>query len=402
LQHVAFGLLWLAWLAAPPGAAGEIFELENGGRVEGDILNTKESPRKRYIIKTTAGVEMTLEKSQVKKVIHRSEDEVEYEKVRAKYPDTVEGQWDLAEWCRERNLTRLRAQHLQRIIELDPDHEKARQALHYRRVGGEWKTRKQEMEELGYVSFKGKWRTNQEVAIIERLHKTDLAVKEWKGRLKRWRGWLDTGREAEAVEQIDGINDPFAVSALEMALTQDKVDSHRKRYINALARTDSPQGWRVLCLLAIEDDNEEIRMTCLEHLEQHPSQAFVDYFISRLGDASNPKVNRAADGLARMKSTAAVPALIEHLITKHKYVLPPAGNGMQAGFVRGPGGMGGAGLNMGGNAPQVITQEQNNQNVLDALAGLTSVNLGFDKSAWKRWYADQKKGLSLNVRRDED
>ena len=52
---------------------------------------------------------MTLGKAQVNKVIHRTANDIEYEKVRPRYPDTIEGQWDLAEWCRERNLARLRA-----------------------------------------------------------------------------------------------------------------------------------------------------------------------------------------------------------------------------------------------------------------------------------------------------
>jgi hypothetical protein len=402
LQHAALGFAALVWFVLPPNARGEIFELDNGGQIEGEILNPKESPRKKYIIKTTAGVEMTLEKAQVKKVIHRSDDEIEYEKVRATFPDTVEGQWDLAEWCRERNLTRLRAKHLERIIELDPDHEKARQALHYRKVDGEWKTRKQEMESMGYVSYKGKWRTSQEVAIIDRLRKTDLAVKEWKGQLKRWRGWLGTEREPEAIEQIDAINDPFAVPALVFALEQDKFDEHRKRYIRALARTDSPQAWRTLCVLAVDDESEDIRLTCLEQLEAHPSEPFVDYFISRLNDGVNLKVNFAADGLARMNSPAAIVPLIEHVVTKHKYTVS-AGNpfGMGGSLVKGPHGMGGAGLNMG-NQTQVVVQEQNNQKVLDALAKQTGVNYGFDKLAWRRWYAEQKKGQSFNGRRDED
>jgi hypothetical protein len=384
-------------------ALGETFVLDNGGRVEGDLLNPKESPRKQYVIKTTTGVQMTLERAQVKEIIHRSDDEIEYEKVRPRFADTVEGQWDLAEWCHERNLARLRKRHLERIVELDPNNEKARQALRYRRVGGVWKTQKQEMEELGYVLYKGRWRTSQEVAIMERVRKTELAVKEWKGRLKRWRGWLESGREAEAIEHINAINDPYAIAALEESLEQDKREKNRKRYIEALARIDSPQGWRVLCELAVDDGNEEVRLTCLDYLEEHPSVAFVDYFISRLRDKTNEKVNRAALGLARMKNPVAVSPLIDHLITEHKFLVSPGSNyGYENSFIKGTNGTSGGSFNFGNQAPKEVVQSFKNEDVLDSLVKLSGVNFSFDLPAWKRWYASRKKAQSLNGRRDEE
>ena len=402
MPRIVLGLLAAVWLSAPRWASGEIFVLGNGGRIEGDVLNPKESPRKRYVIKTTAGAQMTLDKAQVKEVIHRSVDEIEYEKVRPQYPDTVEGQWDLAEWCRERNLARLRALHLERIIELDGDHEKARQALHYRRVRGEWKTRKQEMEEQGYVYYKGNWMTAQERAIKERKLKTKLAVKEWKGRLKRWRGWLEGGRVEEAIQHIDGIKDPFAIPALQEALERERVEDHRKRYIEALARIGAPSAWHVLCKLAVEDPSEEVRLTCLDLLEEHPSETFVDYFVGRLRDKSNAVVNQAAKGLARMKDPAAISPLIDHLITEHKFLISPGSGGISGGFYSGPGGSGGS-FSFGNQPPKVLAQKFQNENVLDALVKLADdgVNFSYDVAAWKTWYAGRKKAQSLNGRRDD-
>ena len=65
------------------------------------------------------------------------------------------------------------------------------------------------MEELGYVSFKGKSRTTQEVAILQRERTVELAVKDWKKRLKKWRAWLENGREAEANQQIERHQPPL-------------------------------------------------------------------------------------------------------------------------------------------------------------------------------------------------
>jgi hypothetical protein len=402
MQRIALGLVASACLAAPPWALGEIFVLDNGGRIEGDVLNPKESPRKRYVIKTTTGAQMTLDKAQVKEVIHRTADDIEYEKVRPQFPDTIEGQWDLAEWCRERNLTRLRARHLERIIELNPDHEKARQALHYRRVGGDWKTQKQEMEGQGYVSYKGKWRTTQEVTILQRKRTVELAVKEWKKRLKKWRDWLENGREAEATQQIDGIDDPYAVTALADALKREPVVDYRRRYINALGRIGGPSAWHVLCVLALEDENDEVRLTCLDHLEEHPSESFVEYFIGRLNDKDNHIVNRAALALGRMRSPTAISPLIDHLITFHKRMIAPATGGTGGTFVNGPG-ISGGGINAGSSPPVVVNEPHQNSEVLNTLLQMSDgVNFNYEVPAWKQWYASRKKAQSLNGRRDND
>jgi len=402
MQRIALGLFALAFFAAPSGVSGEIFMLENGGRVEGDILNPKESPRKRFVIKTTTGAQMTIDKDQVKEVIHRTANDIEYDKVRSRYPDTIEGQWGLAEWCRERNLATLRARHLERIIEIDPDHEKARQALHYRRVGGEWKTQKQEMEEQGYVSFKGKWRTTQEVTILQRKRTVELAVKEWKKRLKKWRDWLENGREAEATQQIDAIDDPYAVTALADALKRESVDDYRKRYINALGRIGGPSAWHVLCVLALEDENDDVRLTCLDHLEGNSSEAFVEYFIGRLNDTDNHIVNRAALALGRMKSPSAISPLIDHLITRHKRMIAPPTGGMGGTFGSGPG-ISGGGLSAGSSPAVVVNEPHQNPEVLNTLLRMSDgVNFDYDVPAWKQWYASRKKAQSLNGRRDDD
>ena len=44
-------------------------------------------------------------------------------------PNTVEGHWDMAERCRKAGLKTQRDTHLQKVLELDPNH---------RRHGGDW------------------------------------------------------------------------------------------------------------------------------------------------------------------------------------------------------------------------------------------------------------------------
>src|ERR1700730_7226034 len=91
-------------LLASASARGELFMLASGGQIEGTLVNVQENPREKYVIKTALGCEVTLLKEQDKEVVHKNLREIEYDKLRHQYPDTVEGQWALAEWCREHHL----------------------------------------------------------------------------------------------------------------------------------------------------------------------------------------------------------------------------------------------------------------------------------------------------------
>ena len=162
-----------------PAVRAEVFHLANGGEVRGEVLNPDESPRSHYVIKTAQGGKISLPAEQVKKVDKQSADEIEYDRLAAVAPDTVQGQWELAEFCRENHLTAQRTKHLERIIQLDPDHAEARRALGYSRVKGEWITVEEGMDAQGRKRYKGAWRLPQEIELMERTRKEELGQKEW-------------------------------------------------------------------------------------------------------------------------------------------------------------------------------------------------------------------------------
>ena len=132
-----------------------MFNLHDGGQIRGELVNRDESPRKSYVIKTASGGRVTLEAEQVKSVHRQNAAEMQYDRIRSSYPDTLDGQWKLAEWCRENRLPTQRKVHLERIIELDPDHVKARHALGYANVQGRWARQETLMTENGYVQLQG-------------------------------------------------------------------------------------------------------------------------------------------------------------------------------------------------------------------------------------------------------
>ncbi|HEX3656447.1 MAG TPA: HEAT repeat domain-containing protein [Pirellulales bacterium] len=382
---------------APAVARADTFMLKTGGKVEGTLANPDETPREKYVIKLDAGGEITLTRDQVKEVQRKRPAEVEYDKIRATFPDTVDGQWALAEWCREQKLTEARKVHLKRVIELDPDHAAARGALGYGRFDGQWKTQQEVMSERGYVEYKGRWRLPQEVEILEEQRKSELAEKTWYTNLKRWREWLSSDRHDEATKCILDIRDPFAVAAIKRQLDNETEQSVRVLMVNALANIGSPAAVQLLAGLSLDDTNDEVRQTCIDHLDNSPSPEVVAFYIQKLHDKDNNIVNRAAIGLARMKDTSAIPPLVDALVTTHKFKLV---TGQPQGSYTTSFGPNGTGFGVGGGGPKIITQEMHNPSVLEALVLLTpNVNFNYDVAAWKRWLATQRRSKMLDARR---
>ncbi|HVA51239.1 MAG TPA: HEAT repeat domain-containing protein [Pirellulales bacterium] len=380
----------------------DVVVLENGGRIEGALLDAKKSPRDKYIVETASG-RLTFDKSQVKEVIGQSTSQEEYEKVRSQFPDTVEGQMALAGWCRDHHLTAQRQKHLERVLEIDPNFNEAHRLLRHTRDGGAWKTQRQYWEDQGYVEYLGQWMTPQEMELKEAARKVELAEKEWKRRIKTWRNWLEGPRANEALEQIGRIDDPFATRALSDFLDNEKVEAYRKRYVEALARIGTPVAMMILCLRSLNDPSEEIRLTALEYVTEKPLPAFTDLFIGRLRDKENATINRAAMALGRLKDRKAIGPLIEALVTDHIQQVAPAQPGTTAGFGSFNGGPASGGFSFGNSGPKTIKVTLKNPEVLEALVRLSGgLNFDFDRDAWKAWYASRKKSLSLNARRDED
>jgi hypothetical protein len=374
----------------------EVFVLQSGGQIVGEVLNPDENPREKYVIKTEGGGQITLAKSQIKQIVFQRPEEIEYEKIRARYADTVEGQWDLAEWCREHKLSSLREKHLTRILELNPDHEQARRALGYSQIDGQWMTQKDAMVKQGYRYYKGRYRLPQEIELMEQQRKTELAEKEWMKKLNTWRAWLDTDKGKTAHENISSITDPMAIKALTQALKEEKRDSVRLLLVEALGRIGTSPALIVLAKRTMEDPVEEVSLTCLDQLKEKKDPEAVKYFIGKLGSKLNPEINRAAVALRHLGDPSAIGPLIDALVTTHKFKVVSGNPGqMSAGF----GSSGPSGFSAG-NSTKIISQQFSNRSVLEALVELTGgLNYGFDVQAWKAWHTSQKKRPDMNSRR---
>ncbi len=389
----------LLWLAMVPMTWGDVFVLNDGGRVVGELMNPDQTPRETFAIKTQGGGQVVLSREQVDQWLRTRPEEIEYEKIRPRYPDTVEGQWDLAEWCRKRTLLSERKVHLERILELDPDHEKARRLLGYFKRDGEWTTEEEVRKSQGYVRHKGRWVLPQEIEIEQEQKELDRAQGAWLKKLDQWRDWIGTNRTMLAYQNVRKIDDPSAVPALAAALGSDPDDQMRLLCIEALARIGTPAAKEALAVGAIRDPVPDVRLECLDFLKGEKNPAVIRFFCGGLRSKDNVEVNLAAAALGEMGDPTAIPALIDALVTSHKFKVQ-SGNPGQVSTTFGTGGGGSpGGLSVGGG-PKIVAVPFRNQAVRDALVALSGVDYGFDAARWKAWYATQHRGPTIDARRD--
>lgn len=413
LGWLRFGAALAIVVATGSRAAGDIFYLANERQLQGTWLNRDETPRRQYAIETAAGDQIVLDKSQVIRVERQSAAQLEYERVRPDYPDTVEGQWALAEWCRQHKLETQRRDHLERVIALDGDHYDARRLLGYQLVNQQWKTRDQIMAERGYVRDGGRYKTAQQIEIERRDEKDKQAEQEWVNRLRKWTQELeDPALRPAAADSIRNIDDPYALRAIDQWLKTEPESFQRQCIVEALSKIPAPSATGTLVKLMVEDADGEVRLSAIEAMSPDRVPTAVKLLARSLKHKNNEFVNRAAAALGALEDPSAIAPLIEALVTSHKFLVTtgnPGGMGQTFGRPDSNGviqnappgvGNGGGSFSFGGSS-KIVKEQLRNRDVLDALVRLAHVNFEYDVTTWKRWYANtQKKTELLDGRRD--
>jgi hypothetical protein len=400
----------LAWPVAR--AAAESFQLKNGGRIEGELLNPKRSAHEPYRIRTPAGIQLSLTKDIVARVAVKREAELLYEQRLPKVPDTTAGHWAMAEWCKENGLRAQREHHLEEVLVRDPEHEAAHQALGHQRFNGKWQRPEEHMAAQGYVKYQGTWRTKQDAELAKLAAAREAKAIGWRQQIRMWRSWIGKKREAEAYANLRAIHDADAAPALIDLLTESNQPRDlRLLAVDVLAQLPGNPAEATLIDLAIHDADEGVRDACLDQLIRQESKAAVFQYIALLKSEKNAEVNQAATALGRLKDSLATPALIDALVTVHEIIVLP---GSQSSGGLGPiastfGNNASGGINPGGGAfsagsakPVKKKLAVNNDAVLVALTSIhPGVNFAFNEVVWKQWYIDLHQPPNVNLRRGE-
>jgi hypothetical protein len=398
-------LLIVAALAAFSAIAiqsrADLIELANGGRLEGKILPNDETNRTTSTIELATGGRVTIPRSQITKIDPVSDVEAEYKKLARSSPDTVESHWKLAEFCREQKLLDQRRQHLERILELDPNHKEARAALGYRQKNGQWMNRDDEMGSRGMVLYQGQWMAPQQVELMKQQKESRATQADWNKRVELLRRWLTGRRQDQATQartEILAIRDPQAADAVVAALRREHDLDLKRMWMDVASQIDSRTAINALVDLSLNDPDEEIRHDALEYLIKARRPGLITPYIRSLKDKDNVTINRAAAALGQIGDRDAIGPLIDALITRHTVKISDANPDQHAYTFTPDSGA----FSFGGSGPQTVVQSVRNRSVLDALVTLSGgTSFDYDQTQWRAWLAAQAKANAVDVRRDK-
>jgi HEAT repeat protein len=267
-------------------------------------------------------------------------------------------------------------------------------------VGGDTAEKPSSPQELmsarGLVRYRSMWRTVQEIELIEQADRVNLAQKQWVIQLERLRKRLDDPRQATAAaEEIREIADPFAVPALTAALGKERMPRVRADYVEALSHIRGPEAVTALVSVAVDHADPETRILAVERLLNISPEMAAQAIAGALGGVDNARINRAAEAIGRLGSTAAIGPLIEALETEHMVVV---GGGAPEGSTTATFTPSGGGLSMGSGPKRQKTRVQN-QRVLEALVRLTGENFEWNTAAWRAWLANRQSPPDFDPRR---
>ena len=251
------------------------------------------------------------------------------------------------------------------------------------------------MHARGLVRYRGMWRTVQEIELVERAERVNLAQKDWATRLERLRRRLDDPKQAEAAaEEIREIADPCAVPALAAAVAKERLPRVRALYVEGLAHVPGGDAMATLVTVAVDHVDPETRVLAVERLLAIDPDVAAQAIVAALAASDNARINRAAEALGRLGSPVAIAPLIDVLETDHVVVVGGTPEGATTATFTPSGG----GLSLGGGPKRQKTRVQY-QRVLEALVPLTGENFSWNKTAWQAWLAGREAPADFDPRR---
>lgn len=402
--------LILALVVWPRFVGADVVYKKDGGKITGTIIRSESGPD-HVTIKTRFGT-FKVPQHNLEKIEYEQKNVEQYQEKAKTFKDTPEDQLQLALWCLENGHRSEYEKHLKRVIELDPDNGEARTRLGYRLYNGEWKTKDEYFTEQGYVKYRGEYVLPQERTRLEAKKDFTKDQREYYRNVRVWQKWLrqsDADRQAEATQNLLQIQDEAAVKPLVEILGDDGNDQERYLLVDVLANIEGDTSTQGLVLVALNDKVATNRFHAVDVLKKRKSVALVNHLAGVLRDNDNSRVRHAAIALGEIGDRSVIPALVDALVTTHRYEYEPsfmdqvrANSGAQytpRTIIRPDGVMIrpsvrppviGGGLRVGQPpGKQVVIQEHKNQEVVDALRNLTGNNFGFDKERWLVWIREE-------------
>ena len=384
--------------------------LKSGGELTGQVVSElkDESDGRKYVVfRTESGGLLKLDTGRlIKRIRVADELDAEYQRrLRLAFNDP-NLLWQVYQWCEEQKSGSVRFKDelrflLRRIVELDPNDERARRRLGYDLVDDRWVLKDQLFTAHGYVRQGTSWASELQNGLTEGDDWIRRQEGDRKRALARWQkeSRKQTANVAELARQLDEFCDELAVPIIMEKVAKEEPNPRlRLLFVEAFGKVPSYEANQALCYFAIEDPAVEVRERALTLLSQpHFDQSVSVRLLSGyLGTNSNALVRCVAFAIGELGTLNAIMPLIDALETKH--VIAIVGN--EPGRLGMTFGDGGTGMTTGGG-PQSRTEMVPNDASRVALKKITGQDFGFDEVAWQNWYLENYTLYDLNVRVDD-
>lgn len=197
----------------------------------------------------------------------RTSDELEsYEAKRLVAPNTALGQWQLAVWCLRNEYIDQGRAHLQRTIDLDPEHRGARQLLGFRLMGDQWISPLQ----VGQMERRA---TDIRVGLQKYGKQLTQLARDFKTRKESVR--------SEAREALLEIKDPIAIGPVEAILAPLGGDA-AKASLDWLNTIPDPEATQSMVRFGLFHPQTSIREQAVIYVQKRPLHDYVPELLDML------------------------------------------------------------------------------------------------------------------------
>lgn len=404
--------------------AAERWNLRHGGKLEGNATTmgnatastetTREPVQTVRTIEPHPGIKVTLASQAISSREVVSTSLAEYERIAPTFADTVEAQWELVRWCEKQKLKEQRDLHLRRIVRLDPEQAEAWKQLGYEWFNGEWLRTSDRQAKEGYTLYKGRYRTEAEIARFKKLEedrknsqkqmqaRQQQARDQWMRKLAQWRSQLVSLKGESVREEVLAIDDPLALSSLREMLLKESLFPVKQLWLQAIeemAKRDGVVGERAihtLAMLSLESLDEPTHAEIVSFLQERQSPELIEHYVQILiaVDKRQPQeisaiaVDHVQIVLRKFRLENVIPPLVKQLkIIKHVAVVSKGVDGRVSQATLSTSGEAVRRNESLYEAPEVVITRRTA--ILDALQAITDQNFGYDERRWTDWYQRQ-------------
>lgn len=407
-------------------AHADRIRLKGGGELQGTVRLDPDRPEVRLVQTRNGSSLIEFSSEDIVEVIVEEDILDEYDRQLADLAETAEAHHQLGLWCEKNRLTGLANLHFRQAAELDPEFEPAQKKLGMIEHDGQWMTYDEMRTSQGLVKHHGRWIPREELDRIESLQANRAEHEAIVRQVRVLRQGLlaeTLATRGETERQLFELARPEYVAAFVEVLGDSPDPRIRDLLVRLLSSINAPQASLALIGRVLGEGDQAIRRGAIAELSRRGDPEVSKRFVTVMA-SKNPQVRgRAAEALAMLGATDAVPKLIAALVRIERRPVwvptvrpaagpvpvsglnitgrsvpvltgPTVGDGVVAyGATSVPFGSGvGINAGSGGMVPgnpelRIATQVVRHPEVLAALEVLTAQNFGFDQATWKRWHA---------------